>query len=213
MGRRSKVAGLTGFGACRRRIARRGNGRRSEHHPEGHGSGLRRAREAHRLRLEPAGPHRREEGGQGDGRQGARRDGLGLRQRRAEPPAARPAGRRPHHRARFRLQRRRRPVAEEFNVPVVVWDASRAQSRRASSPTSSRRHSRARTSRACSRRCSRKQARSASSCRRLTRTGSSSRAATARVRAPSNKGVKFKYARIGQASYADAAGGRRITRP
>ena len=27
-----------------------------------------------------------------------------------------------------------------------------------------------------------------------------------------NKGVKFKYARIGQASYADAAGGRRITR-
>ena len=27
-----------------------------------------------------------------------------------------------------------------------------------------------------------------------------------------NKGVKFKYARIGQASYADAAGGRRVTR-
>ena len=132
---------------------------------------------------------------QGHGREGARRD-TGDDRRRAEPTAACPAGRRPHHRARLRLQRsradgrggvRRSPSGTPRRAPPKKWLVS----------TSSRRRSRAHTSRVCSPRSSREPARSASSCRRrreLVQAVGWVLPGCCSV----SKGVKFRYARIGQ---------------
>ena len=152
--------------------------------PEGDGGRVRIAGEADRLRLEPAGLHRREEGGSGHRCQGARRDRCGLRERRAEPQAAGPARRGPDHRARVRLQRGRpddRAAVQRARGRLGCEGGRRQEGARLERDHegAGRRVPRGRPRRADDE----DRARSGSSSRRPTRTGSSSRAATARAHA------------------------------
>ena len=93
MGRRSKVAGLTGVGARRRRLARRGSGRRSEHAQKVTEVGFAAPEKPTDYGWNQQGLVGAKKAAEGNRGQGDRRDRLGLRQRRAESPATRAAGR------------------------------------------------------------------------------------------------------------------------
>ena len=112
--------GIPARGSHRPRCRRRGCGE----HREGRGGRVCRSGETDRLRLEPAGLRWAQAGGQSTGAKRARCDRQRLRQRRAESPSARPAGRRPDHRAGKRLQRGCGPRSRRSSTcPVVVFDA------------------------------------------------------------------------------------------
>ncbi len=125
MGRRSKVASLRDSGSSPVSLARRGCRRRSEH-AEGDEGRVRVAREADRLRLEPAGLHRRQEGGRATGATVLDATGSGyenvepnlkrLAQQGADLIIAHASG----------YNEAAPTIAQQFKVPVVVWDAKPA---------------------------------------------------------------------------------------